>query len=161
MHYLIDNATNAVVWGSDTMPVVGQNVAFPDMRFASLNASNSSVVDHPEIADFIPGKYLIVGGTVMPNPAYSPPAPVLPSVSDYTIAVQSLLDTVAQQHRYDDIVSACSYAGAPNPFQAEGIKFVTWRGDVWAKCYAIMADVQSGTVPQPTVAALLAQLPAY
>lgn len=82
-----------------------------------------------------------------------------PTVADYTKAVQAMLDTEARAHNYDDVVSACSYAAAPNPFQAEGVSFVTWRGACWAKCYEIMADVQSGQRAQPSIAELLAMMP--
>lgn len=89
-----------------------------------------------------------------------PPAPTTPTVRAYTDAVQAHLDAAARAHHYDNIVSACSYAGAPNPFQAEGAAFVTWRGAVWASCYVTMADVQAGTRAAPTIAELIAELPA-
>lgn len=82
------------------------------------------------------------------------------SVQQYTDAVQTHLDTKAQERNYDNIVSACSYAGAPNPFQNEGTAFVQWRGAVWAKCYQVMADVQNGIRPAPTIDGLIAELPA-
>jgi len=82
-----------------------------------------------------------------------------PTVAAYTNAVQTHLDMQARAKNYDDIVSACSYAGAPNPFQGEGQAFVKWRGDVWAKCYAIMAEVQGGQRPAPSIPDLIAELP--
>jgi hypothetical protein len=81
------------------------------------------------------------------------------TVQQYTEAVQKHLDAKAQSKNYDDIVSACSYAGAPNPFQAEGVKFVEWRGNVWAKCYEVMALVQGGQRTAPTIEELIAELP--
>lgn len=91
-----------------------------------------------------------------------PPAPpALPTIAEYTVAVQASLDGAAREHHYDDIVSACSYAGAPNPFQAEGIAFVAWRGACWALCYSIMAEVEAGTRAQPTIADLVATLPVF
>jgi hypothetical protein len=86
-------------------------------------------------------------------------APQPPGVKEYTDAVQSHLDSKAQERNYDNIVSACSYAGAPNPFQAEGSAFVSWRGDVWAACYQIMGEVQGGQRPAPTIVGLIAELP--
>lgn len=73
--------------------------------------------------------------------------------------VQSLLDAEAQKHNYDNIVSATSYAGYANQFQAEGIAFGVWRSAVWAKCYEIMEDVLSGERQVPTEEQLLAELP--
>ena len=75
-------------------------------------------------------------------------------------AVQNTLDNAAKAKGYDSILSACSYAAYPNPFQAEGQEFVAWRGAVWAKCYEILAEVEAGVRPAPTVSELLAELAA-
>ena len=75
-------------------------------------------------------------------------------------AVQNMLDNAAKAKGYDSILSACSYAAYPNPFQAEGQEFVAWRGAVWAKCYEILGEVEAGTRPVPTVSELLAELAA-
>ena len=75
-------------------------------------------------------------------------------------AVQNMLDNAAKAKGYDSILSACSYAAYPNPFQAEGQEFVAWRGAVWAKCYEILGEVEAGTRTAPTVSELLAELAA-
>ena len=75
-------------------------------------------------------------------------------------AVQNMLDNAAKAKGYDSILSACSYAAYPNPFQAEGQEFVAWRGAVWAKCYEILGEVGAGTRTAPTVSELLAELAA-
>ena len=75
-------------------------------------------------------------------------------------AVQNMLDNAAKAKGYDSILSACSYAAYPNPFQAEGQEFVAWRGAVWAKCYEILGEVEAGTRPVPTVSELLAEIAA-
>ncbi len=74
-------------------------------------------------------------------------------------AIQSTLDNEAKAKGYDSILSACSYAGHTNPFQAEGQAFVTWRGLVWEHCYQVLADVQAGTIAEPTIEELIASLP--
>lgn len=74
--------------------------------------------------------------------------------------VQRHLDRKAQDRGYDNIVSACSYAGAPNPFQAESQAFLDWRSAVWQYCYKVLADVAAGVRAEPTEAQLLAELPA-
>lgn len=79
--------------------------------------------------------------------------------AELVAAVQKHLDTIAMASGYDNIVSACSYAGAANPFQAEGVAFVVWRGDVWAYCWQVLADVNNGLRSIPTAAELLAELP--
>ena len=78
-----------------------------------------------------------------------------------TKTVQAALDDEARSRGYDNVVSACSYAAAPNPFQSEGQAFVSWRGNVWAACYAMLAQVEAGTRPVPTAAEVLAELPQY
>lgn len=87
-------------------------------------------------------------------------SPTLPTSDDaYISAIQSVLDAGARSKGYDDILSACSYAGAPNAFQAESISFLNWRASVWSYAYTELAKVQAGTRTQPTVSAFLAELP--
>lgn len=149
------------------VPVLAVNFAFGElhkMDAHQLDADgvilNTIVVDSlgviPNLIDASIGGQIgdkIVSGGVVPKPAQ------MPTVAEYTVAVQTHLDTKAQEYHYDDIVSACSYAAAPNPFQAEGVAFVTWRGACWALCYSTMAEVKAGTRAQPTIAALLAAMP--
>jgi hypothetical protein len=75
------------------------------------------------------------------------------------IAVQEHLDSVAQAAGYDNIVSACSYAGYANSFQAEAISFLEWRSACWDHAIQVLADVQNRTRTMPTVAELIAELP--
>jgi hypothetical protein len=74
-------------------------------------------------------------------------------------SIQEHLDSTAKAKGYDNIVSACSYAGAPNPFQSESIAFITWRGDVWAYCYQELAKVKSGERPIPDLQDFINELP--
>jgi len=74
-------------------------------------------------------------------------------------SVQYLLDNEAKNKGYDNIISACTYASFTNPFQEEGQKFVEWRGNVWATCYQILTEVDSGTRSEPTWEELLVELP--
>lgn len=88
-------------------------------------------------------------------------APPAPSIAEYTAAVQAHLDATAQQRNYDGILSACTYATSSNAkFKAEGQACVEWRDAVWGQCYATMAAVQGGQQPAPTIAGLIASLPA-
>jgi hypothetical protein len=94
-----------------------------------------------------------------------PPPPVPPTPEQLkrrlVEAVQRTLDSEARTKGYDNIVSACSYAAAANPFQAEGLAFLAWRSSVWAYCYQVLADVEAGIRPIPTEAELISELPAY
>jgi hypothetical protein len=78
-------------------------------------------------------------------------------------AAQAHLDAQARSLGYDDIKSAVTYADEPAvpKFQAEGQALRAWRSLVWAKCYEILAEVQGGLRPIPTMDELLAELPAF
>ena len=81
-------------------------------------------------------------------------------------AVQDHLNNVAATAGYgtartEPIVSACSFAGAPNPYQAEGAAFIAYRGAVWARCYELLDEVVAGTRAIPTEQELIALLPEY
>jgi hypothetical protein len=77
------------------------------------------------------------------------------------VAVQKHLDATASAQGYDNIISACSYAGFDNPFQAEGQQFISWRGAVWATCYDMVNKWQSGILPEPTEQEVIDSLPVY
>lgn len=77
-----------------------------------------------------------------------------------TNAVQHVLDAKAQELNYDNCLSVCSYVDTGVPkFDAEGRAFRTWRSQVWAKGYEILAQVQAGQRAIPTEEQLLAELP--
>lgn len=96
--------------------------------------------------------------------AWSDSQPPLPQTGDSTLAyveaVQRHLDVEAQRRKYDGILSACSYATSTvNKFRAEGQACVEWRDAVWSACYELLARVESGSVPEPSVDELIAVLP--
>ena len=82
--------------------------------------------------------------------------------SRLTAAIQSMLDETAQERGYDNILSLCTYATSPTAkFAAEGQAGISWRDEVWAKGYAILADVESGARAIPTESELLSELPSF
>ena len=148
---------NILVIGNSIL-AIGPWEETEDTFFTNFATYPKRVIDGYKIveatlpSDYAPGKYQYDGGFIrVPDPA--------PTLDEYTEAVQNLLDTTAQDKHYDNIISCCSYAGAPNAFQAEGQAAIEWRGNVWATCYSVMAQVQSGTIPAPTIPELLAMLP--
>ena len=82
--------------------------------------------------------------------------------SRLTSAIQSMLDDKAKERNYDSILSLCTYAtSTAAKFAAEGQAGVSWRDEVWAKGYAILADVESGSRAIPTESELLSELPSF
>lgn len=78
----------------------------------------------------------------------------------YTDAVQSWMDTTAQERGYDNIHTAASYEQSSVPkFKAEGQACRQWRDDVWAACYEYLDKVLAGEAEVVTISELLAQLP--
>ena len=73
--------------------------------------------------------------------------------------VQAILNEVAKDHGYDNIISACMYASTNNPYQLESQKFVLWTGLVWEASFVIMNDITNGTRSAPTKEELIAELP--
>ena len=78
-----------------------------------------------------------------------------------TSTVSNLLDTKAQEFRYDDMKSARSYAGYVNDFQTEALSLGQWASACWVYMDGVEADVLAQTRTIPTVDELLAELPAY
>ena len=142
-------------------------------------------LDDSDISPREPGVYLIPAGCTLVAPPSVPvgsfatfdgaawivrvrptpeppelPEPPAVTTTDYTRAVQAALDSKARERNYDGILSACTYvtSGVPK-FQAEGQVCVAWRDAVWAYCYDVLAQVQAQTIPQPTVAELVAGMP--
>lgn len=83
------------------------------------------------------------------------------TIEDYKREVQAVLDAKAKEREYDGILSLVSYATSTNPtFAAEGQAGVTWRDGAWSTCYALLGQWEAGQIPQPTIAKVLAALPA-
>lgn len=78
-----------------------------------------------------------------------------------TAAVQAEMDRQAQAKGYDNILSACSYAAQPvgAPFQSQGAAFLAWRSQVWQDAYTKLDQVKAGTIPMPTPAEAVADMP--
>lgn len=94
------------------------------------------------------------------DPIYTPTQGEI--IKAYTDGVESYLDSTAHQRNYDGILSLCTYATSTNPtFAKEGQAGVIWRDSVWAKCYAILAEVKAGTRATPTTEEVLAELPVF
>jgi len=81
-------------------------------------------------------------------------------IAQYTAGVQKRLDDFARTRNYDGILSAATYATSLIPkFKAEGQYAVEARDSTWAAAYALLAEVEAGTRPMPTLEEVFAALP--
>ena len=71
--------------------------------------------------------------------------------------ISILLDNKAKEKGYDNIVSACSYAGIDNPFRTESEKFIVYRATVWSTCYSLLNEALTTKV-LPTKEDVLGQI---
>ena len=75
---------------------------------------------------------------------------------------QQLLDAKAREKGYDDILSACSYAGYDNDFRAEGESFGIWRAKVWKYGYGLLSAIAEGKHKMPkSFDEILAEMPTF
>lgn len=89
-----------------------------------------------------------------------PPPTVAEIIATYTAAIQQRLDDFARTRNYDGILSACTYATSLIPkFKAEGQYAVQARDNTWAAAYELLAEVEAGTRPMPTLDEVIAALP--
>lgn len=86
------------------------------------------------------------------KPAETPEEFIARRESEIVNMVQELIDSTAQQKRYDTGESCCSYVGDPDEeFNADAVAFQAWRGRCWRTCYNILDSVTAGTVPPEDV----------
>lgn len=90
------------------------------------------------------GVYYIKGHE---KPAETPEEYLARRESEIVTMVQELIDSTANQKRYDTGESCCSYVGDPDEeFNADAVAFQAWRGRCWRTCYNILDSVKAGTV---------------
>lgn len=75
---------------------------------------------------------------------------------------QQLLDAKAREKGYDDILSACSYAGYDNDFRVEGEAFGIWRAKVWKYGYGLLNAIAEGKHKMPkSFDEILVEMPTF
>ena len=82
-------------------------------------------------------------------------------------AIKAHIEATAQDvnpntghQRYSSAQSCVSYINSTKPaWKAEAEAFVAWRDDVWEVAFAELAKVMAGERDQPSIEALIAELP--
>lgn len=82
---------------------------------------------------------------------------------DYSKAIQEILDNKALSLGYDNIFTGVTYADEPGvaKFQIEGQALRKWRSLCWEYAYAVLAQVQQGSIEQPTIDDFILGMPNY
>lgn len=69
------------------------------------------------------------------------------SLDEAKFVIQSELNKKAVELGYESILSATSYAGYENPYQAEAKKLGIWRATVWKGAFAYFSGLNGGRMP--------------
>ena len=82
---------------------------------------------------------------------------------EFLARVDTILNTTAHEHGYDNINTAVSYAGYENKFQAEGISFGKWRSSVYEWGYGLLEKIMRGEldIDKTNIDEVLQAMPAY
>lgn len=91
---------------------------------------------------------------------YEPQADAALVMTEMVALIQQRLDSFAQEHGYDSILSACTYIASQVPkFKADAERCVLARDLTWATAYEVLGAVQAGQRALPSWDELLAELP--
>lgn len=82
-------------------------------------------------------------------------------VRDYEAALDAHLDSVAREYRYDNRFTFALRAGYEGPYKVEGVAFAQWMDACNTYVYALLQQVSSGTVDEPTKEEFIDGLPVF
>ncbi|MFN4328292.1 MAG: hypothetical protein ACK4FF_05395 [Limnobacter sp.] len=94
--------------------------------------------------------------------AVDPPPPTREQVvQTYKAHIQHRLDDFCRTREYDGVLSCCTYVTSKvTKFRTEALYMLEKRDETWDIGTQILADVEAGTRPIPTLEELDAELPA-
>ena len=122
----------------------------PEAHFPFTSGVTGVVeVELPE--GFRLGEWRWESGELVYAPPPPPQRPAEEVRAEIVAATQARLDAFARERNYDDIKSACDYAGCSvDRFSIEGTYCRDVRAETWAALYAVLDEVQAGDRPMPT-----------
>ena len=123
------------------------NKEYADLAVACNQAGNLTIEDK--------GDYF----EVVEIPAHIPTKEEIQKM--LTDGVQNWMDAKVQERNYDSVHTCVgTYLYSPiEKFRLEAEAVRDWVSYVWAKCYAILAEVESGIRSIPTLEEVIAELP--
>ncbi len=80
-------------------------------------------------------------------------------IAIYTRELDAYIDNTAKADRWDSRITCVARASYENPWQAKAIAFGIWMDTCYALAYQILAEVETGARPMPTVAEFIAAMP--
>ena len=114
-------------------------------------------------AGFIEAPDWVVCGMLQQDGTFVNPPPVPPTPeeikAEMEAGIDQYIDSVAQAKGYDNRLTCVLRAGFTGPFQAEGTAFGQWMDSCYLVGFGIMAEVQAGTRPVPTLDEVIAEFP--
>lgn len=111
-------------------------------------------VAHPDV-----GPDWTWDGAAFHAPPVPPSAPL--TLADYWLAIEAFLNARVAERQYFSIYTAISYRFSGNAtWAAEATAALAWRDEVLTIAYGVLAQVQAGSIPPPTISALIEMLPA-
>lgn len=83
-------------------------------------------------------------------------------IINYKTALQTILDSKAQEKQYDNSYCCATYTNSTNlTWKAEADAFIAWRDSCWAYCIDIEADVVAEQIQAPTLEDFIANIPTF
>lgn len=151
----------AYLWDRNSRIFIGSTYAQPDIARPGQYIRPAFSCDDPPPPDMEPGQAAYRDEDNQVWKVGQAPEPTFEDLQkQFTDAIQEYLDVFARTRNYDNILSAATYATSTVPrFRIEGQYAVEARDLTWAKSYEILAQVESGQRPMPSLDDVLAELP--
>jgi hypothetical protein len=89
-------------------------------------------------------------------------ANILAKIAEGKAIVRKILSDTALANGFDNIDTACGYAGYTNRYQKLSMQFIAWRGAMWAYFEDYEDEVVAGTKPIPdNISDVIKQAPTF
>lgn len=129
-----------------------------DVKYAALPDDCVSVSE--SLYQSLKGKQIEAGHGGLPREAKPSTVNSQPTKPMIVSALQKVMDDEARSLGYDDLKTAITYRGDPNPkFASEAESFFLWRSAVWTKAYEYLDQNPNGS-SLPSIQDAISLMPA-